>query len=385
MNWPHHSEEEIQAAIEVLRSGKTNYWTGSQCKAFEKEFSQHCQTEYAISCMNGTVALEMALKALGVGEGDEVITTPRSFIASVSCAPCVGATPIFADVCPTSGNLTAETIRPAITDRSKAIILVHHAGWPCEMDGIMALAKEHGIRVVEDCAQAHGATYKGKPVGSIGDIGAYSFCQDKIISTGGEGGMLVTNNQTYWKAAWAWKDHGKDYDTVFNTQHPPGFRWLHGSIGTNARMPEIQAAIGRVQLSNLEDTHQKRKQIASLWKEAAETAPALTAPWPPSHCRGAFYRFHGFVRPEKLAKGWSRDRILDEANRAGIRCMQGSCSEIYLEKAISANGWQPEAPLENAKKLGETSITFFTHHTQSLEDVQKAAAHFADIAKAASD
>lgn len=372
MDWPQFSQEEIDAAANVLRSGKINYWTGGECKTFEEEFAAHCQTKFAVSCMNGTAALEMALKALEVGPGDEVIVTPRSFMASVSCVALAGATPVFADVCNDSGNLTEESIAKCITPKTQAAIVVHIGGWPCEMDGIMGLAKANGFRVIEDCAQAHGGTYKGKPLGSMGDIGVYSFCQDKIMSTGGEGGMLVTNDRTFWKRAWAWKDHGKDFDTVFNHQHPPGFRWVHESMGTNARMTEIQAAIGRIQLCNLPQVRDQRTQIARRWHECTKESQLVRSPWPPDHSEGAFYRYVVYVVESRLNQGWTRDRILNEANQAGVMCMQGSCSEIYREKAFDHTGWRPSEPLPVAKRLGETSITFLTHPTQDLSTLGEA-------------
>lgn len=379
MSWPEFTEEEVEIAAEILRSGKVNYWTGEHGKAFEQEFAGHCQVDHAIACMNGTVALEMALKALEIGAGDEVIVTPRSFMASVSCVPWAGATPVFADVDRKSGNLTAESIEAAMTDRTKAAIVVHIGGWPCEMDEILELAKRRNIFVIEDCAQAHGATYRGKPVGSMGDIGVYSFCQDKIISTGGEGGMLVTNNREYWKRAWAWKDHGKDYDTVFHSQHPPGFRWLHESFGTNGRMPEIQSAIGRIQLRNLKTTKEGRKKIAEIWHSAVKQEPLLRSTWPPEHSESAFYRYVAYLNRDRLAEGWDRLRIIEEANKRGVRCMEGSCGEIYLEKAFDDTGWRPSSPLPIAQELGQTSITFLTHPTQSLEEVQAATGNFQKI------
>jgi len=383
MDWPKYTEEEIQIASEILASGKVNYWTGEHGKAFEKEFAAHCQTEFAVACMNGTAALEMALKALEVGPGDEVIVTPRSFIASVSCVPWAGATPVFADVSHDSGNLYAGTIEPCITSKTKAIIAVHINGWPCEMDPILDLARKHNLYVIEDCAQAHGATYKGKPVGSMGDIGVYSFCQDKIMSTAGEGGMLVTNHRHFWKRAWSWKDHGKDYDTIFNKTHPPGFRWVHESIGTNARMPEIQAAIGRIQLKNLQTIHDCRTDIARQWWETAQKTALFRTPWPPDDSEGAFYRYPVYIQPERLASGWTRNRIIEEANQAGVPCMQGICSEIYKETAFENIGWRPQSPLPIAKELGETSITFLTHPTQQQEKLEKAQADFLKIAEAA--
>lgn len=383
MDWPKYTEEEIAIAAEILASGRVNYWTGEHGKAFEKEFAEHCQTEYAVACMNGTAALEMALKALEIGPGDEVIVTPRSFIASVSCVPWAGATPVFADVCRESGNLTAETIQTAISSHTKAIIVVHINGWPTEMDAILALAQKHQLYVIEDCAQAHGAKYKGNPVGSMGDIGAYSFCQDKIMSTAGEGGMLVTNNRNLWKRAWAWKDHGKDYDTVFNKTHPQGFRWVHESIGTNARMPEIQAAIGRIQLKNLQAVQDRRTEIARQWRETIQKMDLFRSPWPPDYSEGAYYRYPVYIIPGKLAPGWTRDRIIEDANHAGIRCIQGICSEIYNEAAFDDTGWRPKSPLPIAKELGETSITFLAHHTQEQEKMEKAKAAFLKIAESA--
>ena len=383
MSWPQFTEEEVQVAAEILRSGKVNYWTGEHGKAFEQEFAQHCNVVHAIACMNGTVALEMALKALQIGPGDEVIVTPRSFMASVSCVPWAGAIPVFADVDRKSGNLTAETIESVLTSRTRAVIVVHIGGWPCEMEEILELARKKNFYVIEDCAQAHGATYKGKPVGSLGDIGVYSFCQDKIISTGGEGGMLVTNNPDWWKRAWAWKDHGKDYDTVFHTEHPPGFRWLHESFGTNGRMPEILAAIGRIQLRNLPETHLRRKEIASIWYNTVCHEPLLRSPLPEKHLESAFYRFTTFLKTDKLAADWSRLRIIEEANRRGVPCMEGSCSEIYKEKAFDSTGWRPANPLPVAKELGETSITFLTHPTQNQEDVQNATLQFLQVIREA--
>jgi dTDP-4-amino-4,6-dideoxygalactose transaminase len=193
--WPCFSEEEVSAVATVLRSNRVNYWTGNECREFEKEFAAWCGTEYAIALANGTLALDLALRGLNIGPGDEVIVTPRTFIASVSCVVNAGATPVFADVDLESGNLCADTIQTALTPRTKAVICVHLAGWPCDMDPIMALAAQHGFKVIEDCAQAHGARYKGRSVGSIGHIGAWSFCQDKIMTTGGEGGMVTVNDE----------------------------------------------------------------------------------------------------------------------------------------------------------------------------------------------
>jgi dTDP-4-amino-4,6-dideoxygalactose transaminase len=332
--WPFFADDEIDAVQKVLQSGKVNYWTGEECRDFEKEFAEYVGVKHAIALANGTLALELALKAYGIGEGDEVIVTSRTFIASASCAVMCGATPVCADVDSVSQNITAETIADKITARTKAIICVHLAGWPCDMDAIMQLAQKHNLIVIEDCAQAHGAKYKEQPVGSIGHIAAFSFCQDKIMTTGGEGGMLVTNDEEIYKKCWAFKDHGKSYDAVYNRQHPPGFRWLHESFGTNWRLTEMQAAIGRCQLKKLDEWVEKRRKNAQVLNEAFADEKALRLTIPGPDIFHSYYKYYVFVRPEMLKDGWDRDRIMAEINEAGVPCYSGSCSEIYLEKAF---------------------------------------------------
>ena len=266
--WPSFSAEEADAARDVILSNKVNYWTGTECRTFEKEFAAWAGTRHAVALANGTLALDVALKALGIGPGDEVVVTPRTFMASVSCVVNAGATPVFADVEADSGNLSAATIAAVITPRTRAVIVVHLAGWPCDMDPIMSLAHQHGLKVIEDCAQAHGARYKGRSVGSIGHVGAWSFCQDKIMTTGGEGGMVTTNDEALWRAMWAYKDHGKSYEAVYEREHPPGYRWLCDGFGTNWRMLEVQAAIGRIQLRHMPDWLAQRTRNASALNRA---------------------------------------------------------------------------------------------------------------------
>ena len=361
--WPSFTEEEADAVRNVLLSNKVNYWTGEEGRAFEKEFAAWVGCDHAIALANGTVALDLALKVLGIGPGDEVVVTPRTFLASVSCIVNAGAIPAFADVDADSQNITAETIREVLTPRTRAIICVHLAGWPCEMDDIMALAEERGLYVIEDCAQAHGANYKGRAVGSIGHIGAWSFCQDKIMTTGGEGGMLTTNNKVFWSNAWSFKDHGKSWDAVYNRQHPPGFRWLHESFGTNWRLTEMQSAIGRIQLRRMAVWHAARKQNAEAILDAARGCRALRVPVTPSDIDHAWYKVYVFVRPELLRDGWDRDRILQEINAEGVPCFVGSCSEVYLEKAFDDTDWRPAKRLPVAMELGGASLMFLVHPT----------------------
>lgn len=368
--WPYFADDEISAVTAILKSGKVNYWTGEEGRPFEKEFAAFTGCNYAIALANGTVALELALYALGIGEGDEVITTSRTFIASASCAVMRGARPVMADVDPVSQNITAETIKAVITPKTKAIIAVHLAGWPCEMDSIIELAKEYNLKVIEDCAQAHGATYKGKPVGSLGDVAAFSFCQDKIMTTGGEGGMLTTNDQCLWEKAWAFKDHGKSYDAVYNRQHSPGFRWLHESFGTNWRLTEMQSAIGRIQLRKLPDWTKTRQINASVLTDHFSNTPALRVTPPSSEIGHAYYKYYTFIRPDRLKAGWDRDRIIAAINAEGIPCFVGSCSEIYLEKAFEPVGLRPSERLKVAKELGETSLMFLVHPTLSEKDME---------------
>jgi dTDP-4-amino-4,6-dideoxygalactose transaminase len=365
--WPHFDADEIEAAAAVLRSGNVNYWTGEQGRLFEAEFARSVGTKYAICVANGTVALELALQALGIGRGDEVITTSRTFIASASCIVMRGARPVCADVDPDSQNITAETIRRAITPRTKAIIAVHLAGWPCDMDEVMQLAAEHDLRVIEDCAQAQGALYKGRPVGSLGHVAAFSFCQDKIMTTGGEGGMLTTNDRDVWERAWSFKDHGKSYDAVYNRQHGDGFRWLHESFGTNWRMTEMQSALGRVALTKVPRWVETRRRHANTLTKTLSRLPGLRIPTVPDSVHHAYYKYYAFLRPEMLEDGWSRSAIVQAIKAEGVPCFVGSCSEIYLEKAFVARRRHPTLPV--ARMLGETSLMFLVHPTLSDEHI----------------
>ena len=377
--WPSFTQEEADAVRDVLLSNKVNYWTGTECRAFEKEYAAWAGTRYAVALANGTLALDVALHALGIGPGDEVVVTPRTFIASVSCVVNAGATPVFADVDADSGNLSAETIARVLTPRTRAVICVHLAGWPCDMDPIMALAEQHGLKVIEDCAQAHGARYKGRSVGSIGHVGAWSFCQDKIMTTGGEGGMVTTNDEALWRSMWSFKDHGKSYAAVYEREHPPGFRWLHESFGTNWRMLEVQAVIGRIQLGRMPDWAAKRQAYAEQIWATCRAQPALRVPDVPAHAGHAHYKCYVYVRPAQLKDGWSRDRIAAEVNALGVPCFQGSCSEVYLEKAFDGSGFAPKERLPVAKELGETSLMFLVHPTLTQAEVDQTCAAIAQV------
>ena len=376
--WPSFTHEEFDAVKKVLLSNKVNYWTGDECNQFEKEFASWSNSQYSIALGNGTLALDLAFKALNISHGDEVIVTSRTYIASVSSIVNSGAKPIFADVDLDSQNITPETILPVITDKTKAIVCVHLAGWSCEMDEIMTIANEYDLYVVEDCAQAHGAKYKDNPVGSIGDIGCWSFCQDKIMTTGGEGGMVTTNDESLWRKIWAYKDHGKSYEAVYERKHPEGFRWLHESFGTNWRMTEMQAAIGRIQLKRMPYWHKKRLSNANRIWSAAKQCKGLRVPTTPDHIEHAAYKCYVFV--EGVVR--IRDKIIREINERGVPCYSGSCSEVYLEKAFDNTEFRPKERLPNAKKLGEISLMFLVHPTLTKEEVQKTCDVLTEVALA---
>lgn len=367
--WPSFTVEEADAVRDVILSNKVNYWTGTECREFETEFAAWSDTNYAIALANGTVALDLAMNALGIGIGDEVIVTCRTFLASVSSIVTAGAVPVFADVDVDSQNITVESIRKVLTPRTKAIVCVHLAGWPCDMDPIMALADEYGLFVIEDCAQAHGALYKGRAVGSIGHVGAWSFCQDKIMTTGGEGGMVTTNDRELWSRMWSYKDHGKSWEAVYEREHPPGFRWLHESFGTNWRMTEMQAAIGRIQLKRMDEWHKKRAYNASRILEAAKSVSVYRVPETPECIDHAWYKCYFFLREGALKTGWNRDRLMQEIIAQGIPCFSGSCSEVYLEKAFDGTGYRPQERLPIARELAETSLMFLVHPTLTDDEI----------------
>ncbi|KOR30371.1 aminotransferase [Achromatium sp. WMS2] len=369
--WPAYTNEEAEAVTAVLLSNKVNYWTGKECRHFEQEFADWCGTKYAVAVANGTVAIDLALKALNVGIGAEVIVTSRTFIASVSCIVTAGAKPIFVDVDINTQNMAPHAIAAAISPKTRAIICVHLAGYPCAMDDIMQIANKHGLYVIEDCAQAHGARYKGSSVGSIGHIGAWSFCQDKIMTTGGEGGMVTTNNSALWSKIWSYKDHGKSWEAVYAREHAPGFRWLHEHFGTNWRMTEMQAAIGRIQLRRMPLWHQQRLTNAKTIWEQAKLIPGLRVPELGPDVEHAAYKCYVFVMPEYLKSNWNRERIIQEINALGVPCYSGSCSEVYLEQAFDNTSYRPIERLKNAKELGETSLMFLVHPNISASDITR--------------
>lgn len=386
--WPSFTPEEAKAAADVLMSNRVNYWTGYECREFEKEFAVWAGAQHAVALANGTLALDLTVKALGIGAGDEVVVTPRTFMASVSCVVNAGAVPVFADVDRDSGNISAETIERVLTPRTKAVVCVHLAGWPCDMDPIMDLAHRHGLAVIEDCAQAHGARYRGRSVGTIGHVGTWSFCQDKIMTLGGEGGMVTTNDHELWSRVWSFKDHGKKPDAVASGGGSE-FRWLHDGFGTNARMIEVQGVLGRIQLRRMSEWTARRNLHADAIATALQPfagsdgpvrAPRIQcasrpgsagdAPGAADDCVHACYRYYAYVRPENLAPGWSRERVIETIRARGVPCYSGSCPEVYLEKAFDGTGWRPAERLPVARELGETSIMWLVHPTLTEDEMR---------------
>ena len=371
--WPQFNPDQIEAATRVLVSGRVNAWTGKQTSSFEKEFAHWCGTDHAIAIANGSLALSAAYLSLSLGQGDELITTPRTFIATASSAVLLGAKPVFADVDPESGAITASTIAPMITPRTKAIAVVHIGGWPADMPAICDLAQSKSIAVIEDCAQAHGAQIQvndvWQSVGSFGDVSAWSFCQDKIMSTAGEGGMVTTSRLDLWDSIWSFKDHGKSHAAMFDRQHPQGFRWLHERFGSNFRLTELQSAVGRIQLQRMKEWTGDRTRNARLLIDTLTDCSPIRLPLPPDHLRHAWYKFHCYVRQDALAEGWNRDRIALEISALGYPALHGSCSEIYLEKCFQDADLAPSERLPVARELGETSLMFLVHPTISEEQM----------------
>lgn len=366
--WPNFSDEEANIAANVVKSNKVNYWTGTEGREFEKEFAAYTGVEHAIAVANGTLALELALRAIDLQPGDEVVVTSRSFMASASSIAVQGGIPVFADIDPNSQNITAQTVEKVLTDKTKAIICVHLAGWMCEMDKICQLAEDKNLWVIEDCAQAHGASYQGKKAGSWGHINAFSFCQDKIMTTAGEGGIVTTNDTELWKKAWAYKDHGKSYDAVYNTEHAPGFRWLHESFGTNWRLTEVQSAIGRFQLKQLDNWIAERRANAERYDQTLSQFSQIRLTAPGEEVFHSYYKYYFFIAPEHLKQGWDQQKLIEELNKAGVPAFSGSCSEMYLEKAFAHFD---QAVLPQAHELTEHSYMLLVHPGIAKEDMDK--------------
>jgi dTDP-4-amino-4,6-dideoxygalactose transaminase len=355
-SWPKYEANEQEAVQRVLASGNGNYWSGEEGKLFEQEFATWCGAKHGLCVFNGTVALELALRAVGITCGDEVIVTPRSFLASVAAVVAIGAIPVFADVELDSGNISAETIEKVITTRTRGIVPVHLSGWPADMPAITELADRHGIKVVEDCAQAHGASINGQLVGSFGHAAAFSFCQDKIMSTGGEGGMILTNQDNVRDIAWSLRDHGRNRERTLSNDHPSGFRWTQERIGTNGRMTEMQAAIGRCQLRKVDTWVSQRQKNAKQISSGLQGISGLRVPAPSETYKHAYYRLTVLFDEEE-----ARNSIVKKLQESGLPASVGPCPEIYLEEAFVNLGVVPVVPCGVAHDLGKKTMVLSVH------------------------
>lgn len=369
IRWPQFEDDEISAVSEVLRSGRVNSLVhGDQGRAFEAEFAAYCHVPFAISLANGTVALELALRALGIGHGDEVIVPARSFFATASAVVAVGALPVFADIDPNSQTIDPISVRQLLNSRTRAIICVHLAGWPCDMDELAAIVDHHGLWLVEDCAQAHGARFDGRPVGSFGDAAAFSFCTDKIISTGGEGGMLLLKNEDHWARAWAYKDHGKDPYKVRQPSIGHEYRYLHDTFGTNVRMTEMQAAIGRAQLRKLPRWLAQRRRNARLLHDRLAGHPLIRTPHIPANVEHAFYKASFLLETDRMPPG-GRAQLLAELNSQGIPASVGSCPDMSQELAVVNGSRGPRSPLTGAAYVGQRNVALPVDHLLGEPDM----------------
>lgn len=375
--WPQPSEAAAQAVADVVRSGRINYWTGDRGRLFERRYADSLGREHALALANGTVALELALRAFRIGPGDEVVVPARTFIATASACVATGATPVVADVDRDSGTMTAQTLEAACTARTAAVIPVHLGGWPADMDALLEVATARGLVVIEDAAQAHGAVYRGRPAGALGShAAAFSFCNDKILSTG-EGGMLVLDDDDADSRAWAYRDHGKSRALVEESapdEDTCAFRWLVEDFGTNWRMPELCAPLGLAGLEQLSEWHDARTRNALRLAAALQELPGLRVPLPPHDIESAFYRLYAYVVPEALVTGWDRDRIARSLTAEGVPGLSGSCGEIYRERAFARHGLGPAVRLPVAAGLAATSLAFLVHPTLTDDDIDDTAA-----------
>ncbi|MBM4085998.1 MAG: DegT/DnrJ/EryC1/StrS family aminotransferase, partial [Planctomycetes bacterium] len=294
--WPVYGEEEIELIAQILRSGNTHFVRSTVSKDFEKRFADWNGSKHAICCNSGTSAIHMALAAGGVGPGDEVIVPPRTFIGTVSPVLYQNAVPVFADIDPATHNISPAAIREVITERTKAIIPVHLAGLPCDMDAIMAIAREHNLLVVEDCAQAHGAEYKGRKVGTIGQVNAFSMQDSKILNTTGDGGMVTTDSDECAIFCREFRNHG----FLSTRRHDDLHIYIHPRMGYNYRMTEIQAAVGLKAMDRLDGyIATRRANGAFLSREIAKIDGLIPMAEPPG-CKCTYYVYYGTMQLEKF-------------------------------------------------------------------------------------
>ena len=374
LRWPQFDEDERRAVAEVLASGRVNALVhGDRNRAFEAGFAALCEVDYAVAVTNGTAALELALHALGIGPGDEVIVPATSFFATTSCVVAVGATPVFADILPYALTIDPASVERMVGPKTRAILCVHLGGRPCEMAELERIASAHGLWLVEDCAQAHGARVDGRPVGGFGDAAAFSFCTDKIMSTGGEGGMVMLKSREHWRRAWSCKDHGKDPEKVRTPAVSKGFRYIHDSFGTNARMTEMQAAIGCVQLGKLPDWLERRRRNAATLTALLGSDDRIIVPEVPEGVEHACYRFYAVLDASLPERGIANSDVIALLVAQGIPAGSGSCPDMSLESAFAAPP-RRDGDLPAARDMGRRTIALPVDHLLGDADMARMAA-----------
>ena len=366
--WPNYDSKIINKIINILKSGRTNYLIGKEGSKFEKNFSKFYNIKYTNVVANASLGLELSLLSLNLKKGDEVIVTPRSYHSSVSSIIRAGLTPIFADIDRYSMNICPKSIEKNISKKTKAIICVHLYGMPCDMKKINKLCTKFKLKVIEDCSQAHGTKISKKYVGSFGDISVFSFCQDKIISTGGEGGMIATNNKKLHNKIWSLKEIGKNktkYHKVDNSSN--NFPYLHDSIGTNARITEIQSCIGNYQLNKLKNYIRRRNLNAMIYYEKLKKCKYLIIPKFSSNITHSYYRYTVIIN-DKLIK---RSLLMKNLKMEGVECNVGGCPTIYDEKYFKKNFRINKNNFPNTEYLKDKTISFIVDQTVDKKEIRK--------------
>ena len=366
--WPFYDINIQKKIIKILRSGKTNYLIGKEGILFEKNFSKFYKIKYSNVVANASLGLELSLLSLNLVKGDEVIVTPRSYHSSVSCVIRVGLKPVFADIDRNSMNICPESIIKNISRKTKAIICVHLYGMPCDMNKIKKISKEFNLKIIEDCSQAHGSKIGNKYVGSFSDISVFSYCQDKIISTGGEGGMIATNNKKLNDRIWSLKEIGKNKEKFFKINSLSNdFPYVHDTIGTNARITEIQSCIGNYQLKQLKSYIRARNENAKIFFNKLKNCKHLIIPNHNSQITHSYYRYTVIISNEKL----SRSILMKNLKKKGVACTVGGCPTIYNEKYFVEKFNVNIKNYPNAEYLKNRTLSFLVDQTISKKEINK--------------
>ncbi len=343
--------EEFEAVKRVMESGILAH--GPEVEAFEKEFAEYIGVKHAVAVANGTAALDIALKAIGVGPGDEVITTPFTFIATSNAVLFQGAKPVFADIDPETYNLDPDNVLEKITSKTKAIIVVHLYGHPAEMKAFKEIAEDHSLYLVEDSAQAHGAEYNGVKAGSMGDVGAFSFYPTKNMTTG-EGGMITTNNDEIARKARLLRNHGQSE------------KYLHVILGYNLRMTSIVAAIGRVQLKKLDEFNEKRRRNAVELTREIKTIKGLKPPVEKSYAKHVYHQYVVWVGEEYPL---TRDELRKHLLEKGIGTAVHYPRPIFQQPLYKKLGY-PQNICPNSIEASKHVLSIPVHPALSSEDIK---------------